>query len=537
MKEFFKNFWKTFSKIGRLEKIYYFSYATVISVAYVGYTMLPILYGKIVDKVILKQPYWDEIIWYGMLTVIFLLIFRLWSLGNITVQRKVKMQLSNRLFAILLKNQQKDSNLFNVNLEGVSKLFLDFVYTIPSEIFAFLAGFVVISYYSAEIAALLLVGVTVFLLLTKLRENWVLPVQNKNQEIYRSMYETLDELIRATEEIQLLEKGDWADKRLEHKYAELETVAYSYSKRAGMVGLVNSLNTWLLPCLATLVAFFKLVDGSFSIGACLVVIQFANLLNNEFISIHQNINYLMDFVPHLRQVEHYFLMESERAVIVKTKELPKNTLLSVEGLSMKFGDRQLFSQLSFTVDRGEILAIKGESGCGKSTLLSIIAGRLTQTDGQVFLNQGTTLGVLHQDFYLFQRTLKENLLVAKPNASAHDLEKALQKAGLEEYCKSLPKGLDTKLGEGGSAMSGGQRTRLGLAQVLLQDADLILLDEPLTNVDSLTRSSILEELKDFLKEKACILVTHESEISEINTKTLLLKDFSLTVAKNEQGRC
>ncbi len=97
---------------------------------------------------------------------------------------------------------------------------------------------------------------------------------------------------------------------------------------------------------------------------------------------------------------------------------------------------------------------------------------------------------------------------------------ALKKAGLESFYRSLPDGLDTNLSDHGASISGGQRARLALSEIFLQDADLILLDEPLTSVDASTKEAVLQQLVRFLQDKACIIVTHDPKIAECATKVM-----------------
>lgn len=522
MKRFFTYFFRLLGRISPGQKLYYLAYATCISAVYLGYTLLPLLYGRIVDRVTQGVPFQRPLLWYVVLTAVSIALFRLWSLGNLSVQRRAKLQLSSRLFRLLLANRRDDSALFTLHLESAGNLFLDFVYTIPSELLAFAASFAVIALCSPAIAGLMALGVAAFLLLTRLRERWVLPAQEEQQTANRQMYDLLDGLIRGAQDLQVLDRLDWARRRLSQSRRTLEQTARRYSARSELVSLGHEVNTWLLPCLATLLALCQLLEGRLTLGVCLAVIQFANLLNDQFISIHQNVSYLMDFVPHLERLEEAFSLPSAPRSPAVYRDLPGDTLLEVRDLSFSYGERQLFSHLTFSVRRGETLTVRGESGCGKSTLLSILSGYLTPTGGSFALQRGTTLGVLSQQPHLFHRTLRENLLIASPDATPQQMTQALDRAGLGDYWRSLPQGLDTPLGEGGSALSGGQRVRLGLARILLQGANLVLLDEPLTNLDLPQKESILRDLKGFLTGRACILVTHEEEVARLGSKQLLL---------------
>ena len=117
-------------------------------------------------------------------------------------------------------------------------------------------------------------------------------------------------------------------------------------------------------------------------------------------------------------------------------------------------------------------------------------------------------GVLSQRSQLFAATIKENLLIAKPNASAAELDTAIKATGLEKFISYLPEGLDTWVGESGLKVSGGEARRIALARLYLKNAPVLLLDEPTEGLDSDTEREIFTALADFASDKTLIMVTH-----------------------------
>ncbi|MDY5809846.1 MAG: ATP-binding cassette domain-containing protein, partial [Coriobacteriales bacterium] len=129
--------------------------------------------------------------------------------------------------------------------------------------------------------------------------------------------------------------------------------------------------------------------------------------------------------------------------------------------------------------------------------------------------------------FLFATTIRENLLVAKADASDEELIAALEKAALRELVERLPQGLDTQLAELGDSLSGGERQRLGLARVFLQDAPLLLLDEPTSNLDALSEASILKALQENRADKTVVIVTHRASAGAIVDDTYALSNGTL----------
>jgi ATP-binding cassette subfamily C protein CydC len=175
--------------------------------------------------------------------------------------------------------------------------------------------------------------------------------------------------------------------------------------------------------------------------------------------------------------------------------------------------------LSFTVASGEHVALVGPSGTGKSTLLNLLLRFWDPTEGTIsFAGQDLrdyaqdalrqTLAVVPQDSYLFGDTLRNNLLLSRPDASDADLLGAIERAGLVNLLAQLPNGLDTWLGDHGLRLSGGERQRVALARAFLRDAPLLILDEPTANLDPVTEAAMLATLHVQAAGRALLIVTH-----------------------------
>jgi ATP-binding cassette subfamily C protein CydC len=178
--------------------------------------------------------------------------------------------------------------------------------------------------------------------------------------------------------------------------------------------------------------------------------------------------------------------------------------------------------LSFALAPGERLAITGNSGSGKSTLAALISRQLAPSQGHIMLG-GINLAdwpehelrqrvaVLTQHSELFDDSLAANLRVAYPEADDDLLWQALENVDLADWAKSLPKGLRTRVGEGGRQLSGGQARRVALARLYLRDPDLVLLDEPFAGVDSATAQRLAARLDTWLQQRSVIYLVHQRQ--------------------------
>ncbi|AID24486.1 heme ABC transporter ATP-binding protein/permease CydC [Salmonella bongori] len=198
---------------------------------------------------------------------------------------------------------------------------------------------------------------------------------------------------------------------------------------------------------------------------------------------------------------------------------PEKVTLTLRDVSFRYPDQPInaLSALSLQATPGEHIAILGRTGCGKSTLLQLLTRAWDPQQGEILLNDHPlsslsepalrrTISVVPQRVHLFSATLRDNLLLASPNASDDILSDMLHRVGLEKLLEDG--GLNSWLGEGGRQLSGGELRRLAIARALLHDAPLMLLDEPTEGLDATTESEMLELLADVMREKTVLMVTH-----------------------------
>lgn len=211
--------------------------------------------------------------------------------------------------------------------------------------------------------------------------------------------------------------------------------------------------------------------------------------------------------------------------------------LELQNIHYEASDREILKGVNLEVKRGERVAIVGRSGSGKTTLLRIILGLLEPSSGSVLIN-GKDLksyskeeicsmaSMLSQRSHIFSRPLRDNLLLAKPDASDEEIVEALKKAGLEDFLKN--RSLEDVLGEDGSLISGGERARIALSRLILRDPELVILDEPLEGVDKEVEMSIVKNIEKFVKNKTLILVSHRLSMLSLAEEYVVLEEGIIT---------
>ena len=207
--------------------------------------------------------------------------------------------------------------------------------------------------------------------------------------------------------------------------------------------------------------------------------------------------------------------------------------LDLQGMTLAHAGSPVavFTHLSLRVHAGERVAVVGASGVGKSTLLAAIAGELAPLQGSV---QALPCSWLTQRTELFQDSLRDNLRLADPAASDARLWQVLQAAGLAADVQALTAGLDTRLGEGGLGLSGGQSRRLALARLLLRGVPLWLLDEPTEALDTLTADDVLHRLAQASTGRTLLISTHLRREAALADRLVCVKE-GRTVADVQRG--
>ena len=199
------------------------------------------------------------------------------------------------------------------------------------------------------------------------------------------------------------------------------------------------------------------------------------------------------------------------------------------------GRSRALQDVSLTIPRGSSVALVGLSGCGKSTAASLLMRFCDPDQGTIFIEGKeyrsvtpqqlrTNIAMVPQQVNLFSGTIRENLLLADPNANDEKLKEALSEAGLGSFLKTLPKGLDSDVGNAGAALSGGQRQKMGIARALLSEAQYMIFDEATSSVDPQSEREIWETIGRLSKTRTLIIISHRmSTIQNANCIYILEK--------------
>jgi ATP-binding cassette subfamily C protein len=196
--------------------------------------------------------------------------------------------------------------------------------------------------------------------------------------------------------------------------------------------------------------------------------------------------------------------------------------LTLENLEYRYPgtDSSILNSLSLTITRGESVAIVGPSGAGKTTLIDLILGLLSPTAGSIKLNGRDlryqlrvwqdSVGYVPQSIFLLDDTLRRNIALGidDKDIDSKTLDRAVSIAHIDDHIRSLPRGLDTMIGEFGIRLSGGQRQRIGIARAMYRDPEVLILDEATSSLDNETEQSIANSIENLRGKKTLLIIAH-----------------------------
>ncbi len=247
---------------------------------------------------------------------------------------------------------------------------------------------------------------------------------------------------------------------------------------------------------------------------------------------------LTDGFAGLDRTEELMNMESEHDNPDRTETLPK----SIRG-DIKFNDvsfayeehKEVLHNISIDAPSGSVTALVGSSGSGKSTIAGLVSSFLTPQEGQITIDGQDLskctlesyrqhLGVVLQDDFLFEGTIRDNIIFPRPNSTEEEVQAAVKSAYVSEFSDRFEKGLDTLIGERGVKLSGGQRQRIAIARAVLADPKILILDEATSNLDTESEALIQDSLGELMKGRTTFVIAHRLSTIRKADQILVVED-------------
>ncbi|MBC1212512.1 thiol reductant ABC exporter subunit CydC [Listeria booriae] len=283
----------------------------------------------------------------------------------------------------------------------------------------------------------------------------------------------------------------------------------------------------------------QVVDGVFAPTFIAAFVLAILALSESFIPVSNAVSdgsLYKDSLARLEQIEDAELLTwEEEGALEKVTIDNENVTLRTENLTFGYADaKPVLQNLDFELKQGDKIAILGRSGTGKSTFLKLVQGALAPTSGTITLNGepvnklrpqiAETIAMLNQKAHLFNTTVLNNIRMGNQNATDEQVEEVARQVKLHDFIMSMPDGYKTQMTEMGARFSGGERQRIALARILLQDTPIVVLDEPTVGLDPITEKALLATIFETLQGKSLLWVTHHLVGVEKMDRVLFLEN-------------
>ena len=353
---------------------------------------------------------------------------------------------------------------------------------------------------------------------------------------------------RNTKEIRAFVLADYLLGRHRRLSEDLFKQRQKMYRLGSRMSLVTGFVTGTILALAYVFVAIKGIQGTINPGAVVLVIgAFTSVsgtlgnISSTFVAVDQHTTFLDDYFS-------FLAIETLLPVPAKPQTIPEEPIEGIEFDNITFtypgGTEPAVNELSLKINKGELMALVGENGAGKSTLIKLLLRFYDVQQGEVKVgginvkemepqHLRDRIGVLFQDYATYELSVRENVLMGRPNGMSDDVKvmKALQDSRSEWLVKKMPNGLDSKVGrlfEGGHDLSGGEWQRLALARIMYRNADIWILDEPTSSLDPEAEAAIFAELKENLKGRIGIVISHRFSTVRIADRIAVIDDGKVT---------
>ena len=434
-------------------------------------------------------------------------------------------------------------NRMNNDVRTLDDGLLTLIPGLASMITKLLSAFIVLSTMEPVFASLLLLAGLVVILATTLLRRRLKGLHKKVSEAEGKVSGFIQE---ALEKLLMVQAMDVAEEMTHRSDGLLQQRFNAQRKQKNVTLFANSCIS-ILSYAASFIALVwcaaALLQGRMSFGSLTAVTQLVSQLQSPLVNLSGIIPQYIATTASAERLMELEALEQESAPMEASADTLYHDMDAICGSGLYFSyDRdQILENAGFCLPKGAFAVITGPSGIGKSTLLKLLLGIFHPEQGTLYLNCAghqvpldrstrKLFAYVPQGNLLLSGTLRDNLLLTKPDASEAEIQQAVYVSAMDEFLPQLPKGLDTLIGESGSGLSEGQAQRLAIARAVLGGAPVLLLDECTSALDAHTEQLVLERIHG-LENRTCIAVTHRSAAIALSHWNLHMDGHGINIEK------
>ena len=455
---------------------------------------------------------------------------------NSWVSQRIVYDMKNEMFSHLQRmphsffTSEKQGDIItrmNSDISGVATVISSILTNIISNVCTVVTTIVALFNIDAKLSLIGILVIPLLVLPTKSagKNRWQLLSQSraKTDELNDVINESLS--VSGSLLIKLFTQEEAIDKKFDDINKEVIALSVKESRAGSWFRVAMGIFTNLGPLLIYLAGGYLIIamnDTAITVGTITATV---NMINRLYRPVESLLNVSVDLTRSMALFTRIFsYLDMEPAVknnkITVKPNLSEKTDIEYDDVEFSYSeDVPLIKDLSFKVPSGKMYAIVGPSGSGKSTVVNLLPRLYDVKAGAVRINSfdvrdfdlkylRSNIGMVTQEAYMFNGTIRENLLFAKADATMEEIEKACKIANIHDFIVSQPDGYDTQVGNRGLKLSGGEKQRLSIARVILKDPKILILDEAMSALDSISESSIQNALDVLMKGRTSIVIAH-----------------------------
>ena len=518
------------------------------------FSLLPsIITGKILDDGLLKQDF-KALVYYIVLSLAVTLAASLIGVAetyiNTWIAQHITFDMRNQMYQHLQKMSQRFFTTNNQgdiitrmtsDIDGVKAVVTNTFSSILSNSITLIIAMIAMFQKNWILALVGIIIVPLFTLPTRKagKKRWTLT--NESQQVNDEVNGILNETLSVSG--QLLVKLFGKEKYEYERYEKANRGMIGLNIKESMAGrwfrVVLTTFTSVGPMLLYLAGGILMMkyNSDLTIGDITVLVA---LLGRMYMPVNSLLNIQVEWIRSMalfKRIFDYFdiPVEIENAKDAVTPDKVTGDVV-FEHVEFSYEEsKKILKDISFTLNAGKSIAIVGPSGSGKSTIVNLIP-RLYDVDSGSVTFDGIDVrkldlkflrdqvGVVSQETYLFNGTIRENLLYAKPDATEEAMVEALKKANIWDFIEKQEKGIDTEVGNRGLKLSGGEKQRISIARIILKDPTIFIFDEATSALDSISEKKIQDAIDPIIKSKTSILIAHRLSTILAADEILVVKD-------------
>jgi ABC-type multidrug transport system fused ATPase/permease subunit len=418
-----------------------------------------------------------------------------------------------------------------------------------------LIAFIIVIQYEWRIAILTVVGFIPYIVINRWRFNKNNVLEKQEYKLYDEQYSHFWEVLNSMPLIKAFRAENYEKHRLKKffdKYLGLRKEMEANTNKSAVGDLFLEASLWAMYAYIAWITW----QGEITIGTMVLLVGMIRMMREPLWQLNwifweikraqigakdffriMDVDATIDDPQDPKQI-HNLQGKIEFEHVDFTYNQQQHNFLSgkkPEQAELKPSDLEVFKDVSFTIEPGQMTALVGPSGAGKSTIASLIMRFFDPDHGQITLDGvdlkqldkhqlRSCLGLVSQDSHLFATTIADNLRYAKPDASQDEMWEACRIAYADKFIKQFPNQLETEIGERGVKLSGGQKQRLSIARTILSNPDIIILDEATSSLDSESELYIQRALTKLLANKTSVVIAHRLSTIQQADKIIVLKD-------------